>query len=126
MSAGVNGEPWGRGQVGMLLKSHRLIQMILYTIKIAQKKFFFTFLHPPTDLADILVHLVLSEWALVFVVAEQPEARGAVKVVIGDVEVIGTSSEDSNLILCSSGRLHRDRLLQRGLRERDELILGLH
>ena len=80
----------------------------IYNKNCPEKKiFFFHFsTHTHTDLADILVHLILSEWALVFVVAEQPEARGAVKVVIGDVEVIGTSSEDSNLILRSSGRLH--------------------
>ena len=125
MPAGMDGEPRGRGQVRVLLQSHRLVQMILYYIYYTVGKHY-DIVHIPqsqesagykkkvqlsdmicpggndhTHLAHILIHLLLCEWALVFVVPEEPQARSSVQIVVSNVEVIGPCCENANLILPS-------------------------
>ena len=104
MAAGVDGEPGGRGQVRVLLQGHCLVQVVLkgkgvwpwLAIRCSQH-------NQRPHLADILVHLLLREWLLLLVIAEQPEARSAVEVVISDVEVVCPSPQDAVLLLPGKG-----------------------
>ena len=67
-----------------------------------------------THLAHIFIHLILSEWALILIIAKEPKARGTVQVVVSDIEVIGPSGENAYFIFPTSW-LDCSRLLQSSL-----------
>ena len=52
-------------------------------------------------LTNVFIHLILREWPLALIIAEQPQARCAVEVIVGNVEVIGACLEYGVLLWLS-------------------------
>ena len=97
MSARVDREPGGRGEVGVLLQSDCLVKVVLWGTGAAsrpqQPAYVSRGTTTRTYLANIFICFILRERSLALIVAEQPQARCAVKVIVGNVEVVGACLE---------------------------------
>ncbi len=49
-------------------------------------------------LTNVFKYFLLVEWPLVLAVPKQPEARGAIEIIIGDVEIISSGGQNANLV----------------------------
>lgn len=82
----------------MLFQRHSFVQVILYMWGHMTKC---TCHVIETHLTNIFVCIFLREGSLSLIVSKQPQTRGSVEVVVGDVKVIGTSTQNADLFLFS-------------------------